>query len=76
MTWIDVKVQMPPIDDIVLIQLASGCICFGGRVYCDGEGWMWGVTPFNAVHDKDGWNELIVDDDYDVTHWADLEPSP
>lgn len=83
MNWIKVndkdKSTLPPLDKIVWIVYTSGfdggpIIALGGRGDF-GEGWMWGHldTSYYARNWKQGLFSIEGDDDYPVTHWAEIE---
>jgi len=69
---------MPPPDHTVLVIYLSDyddkpLIAFGGRSDAgEGEGWLWGIEPSNHFL-KDGEAEIVCDDEYRVTHWAEIE---
>lgn len=70
------EANLPPLDKTVLvIHLSDGddkpIMAFGGRSD-GGEGWLWGVEPFNCI--GAGFEaEIVCDDEYRVTHWAEIE---
>lgn len=74
---------LPPMDKVVWIYYPSGydggsIVQLGGRTEDgDGErlGWGWGVLDSSYLGRN--WEPklcgLEIDDDYDVTHWAEIE---
>ena len=77
MNWIKVDLKnpdtLPELDKIVLLCI-NGCrLSFGGREWPDDEGWLWALCD---DVDKDGDGDLECDDDYNVTHWAELPEFP
>lgn len=69
---------LPPLNKVVhVIYLSSyddsPIITLGGRV--EGEdGWLWAITENEWGYGKDDeLNDLIADDEYRVTHWAEIE---
>lgn len=75
--------RLPPMDKIVHVVLIPGesgyensrLLALGGRV--DGEdGWLWAIHD-DEVYERGSEGYLIADDEYLVTHWAEIEwPSP
>lgn len=67
---------LPPLDTVVWIIYLSDfddvpVLAFGGRSD-GGEGWLWGVDR-SGPYPKGGEAEIECDDDYRVTHWAEIE---
>jgi hypothetical protein len=82
--WRDVKAELPPLEQVVIIRYPSwydggDVFAWGARVD-DGEGWLWGVkTGYDASvrpSEDASWNDIEVDDDYPVTHWMHLPSAP
>lgn len=85
MNWIKVNDKdestLPPLDKIVWIIWLSGyddgpVIQLGGRGDF-GDGWMWGVLENGRAGFARNWEPKLygieADDDYRVTHWAEIE---
>lgn len=80
MKWVKVSESLPPLDKIVWIVYPSDyngsqVIQMGGRGDYGSEGWLWGVLDTDYfVRD---WEPKLygieADDDYRVTHWAEIE---
>lgn len=74
--WIPVSEKLPDyIDDKDysenVFTICGGRLCVMARCYDPGaEGWLWG----NCYGDINGDPE--TDDDYNVTHWMPLPPTP
>jgi hypothetical protein len=69
--------QLPPLNKVVwVIHLADDdteIVAFGGRVD-EGEGWLWAIDDNRSGYRRDSqFNDLTTDDDYRVTHWAEIE---
>ena len=78
--WIRVEDGLPELGRVVLIRYItehSVYYSFGGRVD-DVDGWLWGRVDWSHVvlplSDGDGrfGNDIQTDDEYNVTHWAEL----
>ena len=68
--------KLPPLNQVVLLQFGIGpdaSFAWGGRSDC-GEGWLWGLCYNSTVH-MDGFDEFMVDDDYQPKYWMSL-PKP
>ena len=81
MNWIKVNYEdtstLPPLEKVVPIIFLSNAddrqvFALGGRVD-DGEGWLWAVNNFPSHGKGDTCHDLSTDDDYRVTHWAEIE---
>lgn len=83
MAWISVETRLPKLDTIVLVcrrrHDGSAIYSFGARVD-DSEGWCWGVKAGYgsciSIEEEASWNDIEVDDDYQVTHWQTLPKPP
>lgn len=69
--------RLPPLDKVVLVIYLdyddTEVIAFGGRID-NGEDWLWAIDDNRGgVHRGDQFNDLTADDDYRVTHWAEIE---
>lgn len=69
---------LPPMEKVVHVIYVNEIggppvIALGGRV--DGEeGWLWAINDNAHGHEKDDkWHDLNADDEYLVTHWAEIE---
>lgn len=84
MNWVKVNNEdnstLPPLEKIVWIIYTSGydggpVIQLGGRGDFGSEGWLWGVL--DSPEFARGWEPKLygieADDDYNVTHWAEIE---
>jgi len=79
MNWISVKDRLPSFFQVVTIHY-QGRVAFGGRVVYNDEGWLWGrcsdaVIRLDKIHDAT-WHYIEWDDDYEVTHWAEIVSPP
>lgn len=68
--------RLPPPDTVVWIVYLSDhdnkpLIAFGGRSD-GGEGWLWGVDR-SGCYGQGFDAEIECDDEYRVTHWAEIE---
>jgi hypothetical protein len=80
--WIKVNDQdsetLPPMDHVVHVIYLSDyddgqVIALGGRVD-DSEGWLWALNDnINGFGRDDKQNDLTADDEYRVTHWAEIK---
>jgi len=59
--------NLPPLDHPVSIM------AFGGRADV-GEGWLWGIQEYggHAKGEEGETSGIICDDEYRVTHWAEI----
>lgn len=84
MNWIKVNKQdsstLPPLDKIVWIVYTSDydngpIIQLGGRGDFGEEGWLWGRcdSDYFARNWEPKLYGIEADDDYNVTHWAEIE---
>lgn len=79
MNWIDALDRLPDTDQIVMVAYKSGydgkpILAFGARLEFE-EGWCWGVADASIRLDEDAdWNGVKADDEYIVTHWAEVSP--
>jgi len=84
MKWIKVAdgdaTTLPLLEKVVFICYRSGydgapVIQLGGRGDFGEEGWMWGAldTPYFVRNWEPKLYGFEADDDYDVTHWAEIE---
>ena len=66
--------RLPPLEKVVHVIYVEGndqAIALGGRV--DGEdGWLWAVNDISQ-HWRSSEGYLVADDEYKVTHWAEIE---
>lgn len=66
--------RLPPLEHIVHVIYEDGsdkAIALGGRV--DGEdGWLWAIYDV-PQHWRSSESYLVADDEYRVTHWAEIE---
>lgn len=81
MNWIKVndgdESTLPPLEKVVHIIFLSDfnegqVIALGGRTD-GGEGWLWAINDSNCLYRSDSEGDLTTDDDYHVTHWAEIE---
>lgn len=82
MNWIKVNNEdaftLPPLEKVVAIIYLndyddSQIFALGGRTD-DGEGWLWAVNSNAYGYSKnEKYNDLTADDDYRVTHWAEIK---
>lgn len=69
--------RLPPLDTVVAVIWLSNyddsqVFALGGRVN-DGDGWLWALSDLSELHRTSPVTELIADDDYRVTHWAEIQ---
>lgn len=67
---------LPPIEKVVFVVYLNDdgaqLVSLGGRV--DGEdGWLWALNEYGSRLRGDIECDLIADDEYLVTHWAEIE---
>lgn len=68
---------LPPLEKVVYVIYVNEpdsppVIALGGRV--DGEeGWLWAINDSAYGYEKGDYDDLAADDDYRVTHWAEIE---
>lgn len=81
MNWIKVndrdETTLPPLEKVVAVIWLSGyddsqVFALGGRVTEDGV-WLWALNQSSDLHRISPVAELVADDDYRVTHWAEIE---
>lgn len=86
MNWI--KVEPNPIDNdvhperlpamekvvhVIYVEGKDQAVALGGRVDSgEGLGWLWAINDVSQ-HWKSSEGYLVADDDYHVTHWAEIE---
>lgn len=69
--------RLPALDKVVLVVYLTDydeqVITLGGRVH-DGEGWLWAIYDTVYGYERGSmYDGLVADDDYRVTHWAEIE---
>lgn len=81
MNWIKVNNEdestLPPLEKVVAIIYLSDndngqIFALGGRVD-DGNGPLWAINDFIGYRRNSTSDDLLTDDDYHVTHWAEIE---
>lgn len=84
MRWISVEDKLPDLDQVVMVCYPSGydgspIYTWGARMD-DSEGWCWGVKSAGGGEIRLGetasWNQIEVDDDYQVQFWQPLDDPP
>lgn len=67
--------RLPPLEKLVHVIYKDGgdqAIALGGRV--DGEeGWLWAINDMPQYWRSDSEGYLVADNEYRVTHWAEIE---
>lgn len=82
MNWIKVNNEdestLPPLEKVVTIVYLNNyddgnIFALGGRTD-DGEGWLWATLNDTRGYRRDHKHvDFIVEDDYRVTYWAEIQ---
>lgn len=81
MNWIKVNNEdesaLPPLEKVVAIIFVNDynykqVFALGGRGDV-GEGWAWVINDSRSYTKDQQYSELVDDDDYHVTHWAEIQ---
>lgn len=64
--------ELPPLEQIVFLDLGNGSVILGARTDCD-DGWLYGNCYGNVWWDGNKWDgDVEVDDDYQPVRWHPL----